>query len=156
MGLIVRLVMFQPDIAANLGAAMRLCSCLQIGLDIIEPCGFPMSDKTLRRAAMDYGARCEAVRHDDWTQFLATRHARGGRLVLLETDGDAALGDFVFAPGDALVVGRETAGTPDHVRTACAASVRIPMAAGARSLNVVTASAVALAIALDRLDAWPG
>lgn len=151
----MRLVLFQPDIAPNLGAAIRLCACLGVRLDVIEPCGFPISDKTLKRAALDYGAQCELVRHDGWTDFVHSASEAGARLVTIETDAGMPLHAFSFQPGDALILGRETSGTPPKVAAACAAGARIPMRAGARSMNVVMAGAIALAEALRQTDGWP-
>ncbi len=132
----------------NLGAAMRVAACLSTPLDIIEPCGFALTDKALRRAAMDYGDRCAVARHDGFAQFLAAPARAAGRLVLVETDGSSRLHDFRFAAGDTLLLGRESAGSPPEVYVAAAAVVRIPLAAGLRSLNVAVAGAVALAEAL--------
>jgi tRNA (cytidine/uridine-2'-O-)-methyltransferase len=150
----VRLVLFQPDIAPNMGAAMRLCACLGVGLDVVEPCGFPLSDKALKRASLDYGPLCEVVRHDDWAAFVRSAALRSTRLVSIETDADAPLHQFTFQPGDSLVLGRETAGTPDHVRLACAGSAFIPMRPGARSMNVIVAGAIALGEALRQTNGW--
>jgi tRNA (cytidine/uridine-2'-O-)-methyltransferase len=144
----VRIALYQPDIPQNVGATMRLAACLAIGLDIIEPCGFPLTDKALKRAALDYSALVAPVR---WASFAAYRcgmAAAGRRLVLVETDGRARLEAFRFAPGDVLILGRESAGSPAEVHNAAAASLRIPLAPGARSLNVVTAAAIAVGEAL--------
>lgn len=115
MGLRMRLALFQPDIPQNLGAAMRLCACLGAPLEVIEPCGFPLSDKALRRAAMDYGAACELVRRASWEAFAAAAERTQGRLVLFTTRGAGPLHDFVFQPGDTLLFGRESAGVPSEV-----------------------------------------
>jgi tRNA (cytidine/uridine-2'-O-)-methyltransferase len=115
---------------------------------VIEPCGFPLTDKSLKRAALDYGRLARITRHAGFADFLADQARREGRLVLIETDGYARLDRFAFAAGDTLILGRESAGTPAGVRDAAAAHVRIPMAAAARSLNVATAGAVALFEAL--------
>lgn len=139
----MRLALYQPDIPQNLGAAIRLCACFGVGLDVIEPCGFPLTDRGLKRAALDYGPQAEIARHASLAAFRATR----GRLVLIETDG-APLHRFAFAADDVLVLGRESAGSPPELYAAAAAIVRIPMAPGLRSLNVVTAGAVALSEAL--------
>jgi tRNA (cytidine/uridine-2'-O-)-methyltransferase len=147
--------MFQPDIAPNLGAAIRLCACLGVGLDVIEPCGFPLSDKALKRAAMDYAALCAPVRHDDWSAFARCVSHAGDRLVAIETGGGVAVHDFAFRPGDRLMVGRESAGLPADVLAACDAHVFVPMAAGARSFNVTVAAALALGEGLRRIGGWP-
>jgi tRNA (cytidine/uridine-2'-O-)-methyltransferase len=131
-----------------LGAAIRVSACFGVALDVIEPCGFPLTDKALKRAALDYGRLARVERHAGLADFMRHPARREGRLVLVETDAEAALDRFAFAAGDTLILGRESAGTPAEARAAAAASVRIPMAAGARSLNVAVAAAVALCEAL--------
>jgi tRNA (cytidine/uridine-2'-O-)-methyltransferase len=150
----VRLALFQPDIAPNLGAAIRLTACLGIGLDVIEPCGFPLSDKTLKRASLDYGDKCDWRRHDSFAAFVVATQAGNSRIVLIETEGSVRLTNFVFAPDDVLMLGRESEGTPPDVIAACHACVRIPMAHGLRSLNVVTAGAIALTEAMRQTSRW--
>ncbi|GBF58076.1 tRNA (cytidine(34)-2'-O)-methyltransferase [Candidatus Phycosocius bacilliformis] len=152
----MRLALFQPDIAPNLGAAIRLTACLGVGLDVIEPCGFPLSDKTLKRAALDYGTQCDLKRHDSFAAFATSLRAGNSRIVLIETEGATALMDFAFHDNDVLMLGRETEGTPVDVMSACHACVRIPMAAGIRSLNVVTAGAIALTEAMRQTGRWAG
>lgn len=149
----MRLALYQPDIPQNLGAAIRVCACLGAGLDVIEPCGFPLTDKSLKRAALDYGALARVERHAGFAAFLAHPARTAGRLVLVETDGAARLDRFSFAPSDTLILGRESAGAALEVRQAAEAVVRIPMAAGARSFNVVTAGAVALFEAMRQTGA---
>jgi tRNA (cytidine/uridine-2'-O-)-methyltransferase len=144
----VRLAAYQPDIPQNLGALMRLGACAETPLEVIEPCGFPLTDKALRRAAMDYGPRCTVIRRPHLAAFGAAPERRGGRVILVETDGPVSVFDFAFAPGDTLVVGRESAGSPSDLRSAAQAIVRIPMASGARSLNVAMAAGIALFEAL--------
>ncbi|MBE7218648.1 MAG: tRNA (cytidine(34)-2'-O)-methyltransferase, partial [Caulobacteraceae bacterium] len=122
----MRLALFQPDIPQNLGAAIRLAACLGVALDVIEPCGFPLSDKGLKRAAMDYGRLVEPVLHPSWTAFLAASERTQGRLVLITTRGAEPLHDFRFAPGDTLIFGRESAGAPEEVHAAAQARVVIP------------------------------
>ena len=147
----MRLALFQPDIPQNLGAAVRLAACLGAGLDVVEPCGFPLSDKALKRAAMDYAA--ETRLHPSWSAFLAATERAQGRLVLFTTVGATALHDFRFEAGDTLLFGRESAGAPEEVHAAAQARVVIPVAA--RSLNVVTAAAIGLAEALRQVDGFP-
>ncbi|MBL8551434.1 MAG: tRNA (cytidine(34)-2'-O)-methyltransferase [Hyphomonadaceae bacterium] len=144
----MRLALYQPDIPQNLGAAIRVAACFGVGLEIIEPCGFPLTDKALKRAALDYGALAQVERRAGFKDFLAAPPRQAGRLVLVETDAIVTLDRFVFRPGDTLILGRESAGVADEVLEAAQASVRIPMARGARSLNVAVAAAVALAEAL--------
>lgn len=150
----MRLALYQPDIPQNLGAAIRLCACLQIGLDVIEPCGFPLTDTALKRAALDYGDKAKLARHPSFAAFRAAPEREGGRLVLVETDGAIRLQDFSFSTGDTLILGRESAGSPGGLYEAAAVSLRIPMAAGLRSLNVVTAAAVVLTEAMRQTGAW--
>lgn len=147
----LRLAAYQPDIAPNLGAMIRVCACFDAGLDVIEPCGFALSDKALRRAAMDYADRAEVVRHRSWDAYRDA--PRAGRLVLLSTRGATPLWDFGFRPGDTLMVGRETAGVPASVAAAADAALVIPMPGGGRSLNVAIAAAIGLAEALRQLRA---
>jgi len=144
----MRLALFQPDIPQNLGAALRLGACLGVPVDVIEPCGFPLSDRAVRRAAMDYAAKAEVSRHDSWRRFLESPRRAEGRLVLFTTTGAQPYHSFAYAPGDLLLFGRESAGVPAEVHEAAQARLFIPLAAGARSLNVVTAAAMALGEAL--------
>jgi tRNA (cytidine/uridine-2'-O-)-methyltransferase len=149
----VRLALFQPDIAQNVGAAMRLSACLGVGLDVIEPCAFPLDDRRLRRAALDYGAGAEVRRHDSFEAFLAS--AAPARLILMTTAGDRSFLDHVFAADDVVLMGSESAGAPPGVHAVAAARLRIPIAAGLRSLNVVTAAAMVLAEGLRQTGLWP-
>jgi tRNA (cytidine/uridine-2'-O-)-methyltransferase len=139
----VRLAFFQPDIPQNLGAALRLGACLAIPVDVIEPCGFPLTDKALRRAAMDYAESAVFVRHAGWTAFLGDAARQDGRLVLFTTVAATRLQEFRFEPGDTLLFGRESAGVPPDVHAAADARVVIPMSPGVRSLNVAMAAGVA-------------
>jgi tRNA (cytidine/uridine-2'-O-)-methyltransferase len=152
----MRLALFQPDIPQNMGAAVRLCACLEVPLDVIEPCGFPLSDKRLQRAALDYAPRAEIVLHPSWEAFLAAPARDLGRLILFTTRGAAPLHAFDFWPGDTLLFGRESEGAPEAVHQAADARLRIPLAAGARSLNLVTAAAIGLGEALRQVNGFPG
>lgn len=135
----MRLALFQPDQPGNTGTLLRLAACLGLGVDIIEPCGFPLDDRALRRAAMDYGGLAEVTRHAGWEAFSA---ARRGRLVLLTTQAAVRHVDFAYAPDDVLLLGRESAGVPPHVHAAADARVRIAMREPARALNVALAAAM--------------
>jgi tRNA (cytidine/uridine-2'-O-)-methyltransferase len=148
----MRLALFQPDMPTNTGAAIRLCACLGVPLDIVEPCGFALDDTRLKRVAMDYDMRAEIARHRSWNAF---REIPRGRLVLLTTRGDTPLHDFAFAADDVLVCGRESAGAPEHVHAAADARLRLPMASGVRSFNIVTAAALALGEALRQTGQFP-
>lgn len=150
----MRLALFQPDIPQNLGAAIRLAACLGVPLDVIEPCGFPLSDAAIRRAAMDYAAIAQVKRHSGWDAFRRDP-ARSGRLVLFTTKAPAALHDFAFQADDVLLFGRESAGAPAEVHQAADARLLIPLAPGARSLNLVTAATLALGEALRQIRAFP-
>jgi len=149
----MRIALFQPDIPQNLGGSIRLTACLGAGLDVIEPCGFPLSDRALRRAAMDYADRAEVVRHDSWTAFRAAR--AGARLVLFTTRAAEPLHRFAFRPDDVLLFGRESAGVPDEVHAAADARLVVPIRPETRSLNVVTAAAIALGEALRQTEGFP-
>jgi tRNA (cytidine/uridine-2'-O-)-methyltransferase len=140
----VRLALYQSDIPQNLGAILRLAACLGVAVDIIEPCGFPLTDKALRRTAMDYGKNVEIVRHDGWNAFRESNARAGCRLVLFSTKAEASLETFTFQPDDCLLFGRESAGVPDEVHAAADVRVRIPLEADARSLNVAMTAGMAL------------
>lgn len=142
----MRLALFEPDIPQNLGAFIRLAACLGAPLDIIEPCGFPVDDKRIRRAAMDYLDLAKIVRHASWQAFRREREP--GRLVLLTTSGDRTFPDMAFRADDTLLLGRESAGVPAEVHDAADVRLRIPLQPGARSLNVALAAAMVLSEAL--------
>jgi tRNA (cytidine/uridine-2'-O-)-methyltransferase len=150
----MRLALYEPDIPQNAGSLMRLGACLGVPVDIIEPCGFLLTDRALRRAGMDYLKSAQIARHDSWAAFLAGRQA--ARLVLLTTRSDLAYTGFGFAPGDTLLVGRESAGVPEAVHGAVDARVTIPMRPGQRSLNVAQAAAMVLGEALRQTGLFPG
>lgn len=166
----MRLALYEPDIPQNAGSLMRLGACLGVGLDIIEPCGFLLSDRNFRRAGMDYLKSADIRRHESWTRFYAGLAARDGgpnkppgreggpnrqRLILLSTRGDTAYTDFAFAPDDTLLVGRESAGVPQEVHDAAQARVVIPLRPGLRSLNVAQAAAMVLGEALRQTRGFP-
>lgn len=151
----MRLALFQPDIPQNLGAALRLGACLDVPVDVIEPCGFPFSDAGVRRAAMDYGALADLTRHASWTEFLNHPQRKAGRLLLFTTKGAQPLHGFSFRPGDTLLFGRESAGAPSEVHAAADARLFIPLAPGARSLNLTVSAAIALSEALRQTNGFP-
>lgn len=150
----MRLALFQPDIPQNLGAAIRLAACLGVPLDVIEPCGFALNDAAIRRAAMDYTAMAQVRRHSGWQSFRGDP-ARAGRLILFTTRAARPFYEFAFEAADTLLFGRESAGVPDEVHAAADARLLIPLAAGARSLNLVTAATLALGEALRQIRAFP-
>lgn len=151
----ISLALYQPDIPQNAGTIMRLGACLGITIHVIEPAGFDLSDRALKRAGMDYLEHVTLIRHGGWADFLAWRRESHGRLVLLTTRGSTAYTEFPFADGDILMLGRESAGAPEDVHHAADARVAIPMVAGLRSLNVATAAAMALGEALRQTDGFP-
>jgi tRNA (cytidine/uridine-2'-O-)-methyltransferase len=144
----MRLALFQPDIPQNLGAALRLGACLGVPVDVIEPCGFPLSDRAARRAALDYAQMAEIVRHASWSRFLEARGGGAGRLLLFTTQGAEPFHAFRYRTDDVLLFGRESAGVPPEVHAAADARLLIPLAPQARSLNVINAAAMALGEAL--------
>lgn len=147
----MRLVLFEPDIPQNAGTLMRLSAGLGVALDLIEPCGFVLDDRKLRRAGMDYLDQLSMTRHSSWQAYARASHA--GRLVLLTTRGAIPYTDFAFAPDDRIMVGRESAGVPDEVHDAADARLVIPLKAPARSLNVALSAAMVLGEALRQTAA---
>lgn len=136
---------------------MRTAACLAIPLDIIGPAGFDMTDRALKRAGLDYLDRTEIVRHESFETFDGWRRSLvpSPRLVLVSAHGVVGYSDFIFEPGDILMLGRESAGVPDHVRARADAAVRIPLATGMRSLNVAIAGAIVLSEALRQTGGFP-
>jgi len=152
---ILRLALHEPDIPQNVGTILRLGACMGVPIDIIEPCGFILEDRRLRRAGMDYIALSNMTRHSAWETFRRVQAERGGRLVLLTTAAPADCYGFSFDPADTLLLGRESAGVPAEVHAAADARLRIPMAPGVRSLNVALAAAMVLGEALRQTGALP-
>ena len=148
----MRLALYEPDIPQNTGALMRLSTCLGVPLDIIEPCGFLLDDRRLRRAGMDYLASAEVARHSSWEAY---RTQNDRRLILLTTKAEVHYTDFAFVPSDTLLVGRESAGVPESVHRAAAARLLIPMRPGLRSINVALAAAMVLGEALRQVGRFP-
>ena len=147
----MRIALFEPDIAGNVGTMLRTAACLGVAVDLIEPMGFAWSDRALARAGMDYARDAEVRRHADWDAFTATL---SGRIVLLTTRGATPLPAAVFRPDDVLLLGSEGAGVPDSVHDRADLRVAIPLRPGFRSLNVAVAGAIALGEAL-RQTGWP-
>ena len=147
----LRIALYQPDIAGNTGTILRFAACLDIGVDIIEPAGFPLSDRALKRAGMDYLEMAALARHADWHAFEEWRKAHARRLVLLTTKATIAYTGFAFAAGDILLFGRESAGVTEEVHQAADARLTIPMRAGARSINVALSVARVAGEALRQL-----
>lgn len=144
----VKLALYQPDIAQNTGTILRLCACLDIGVDIIEPCGFPFSEAKFRRAGMDYLDQVALERHNDFDAFHSTIKQSGRRLVLLTTKAASNLYDFQFSAHDTLLLGRESAGAPDSVHKIADARLKIPISEHCRSLNVAVSAGIAASEAL--------
>jgi tRNA (cytidine/uridine-2'-O-)-methyltransferase len=143
----MRITLYQPDIPQNTGTILRMAACFGIGVDIIEPCGFLLDDRRLRRSGMDYLESVDMKRHASWAAFRSDTGG-GGRLILLTTKGATRHCDFAFAESDRLLFGRESAGVPDEVAAEAHARIRIPMTPGQRSLNVAVAAAIVLGEAL--------
>ncbi len=155
MATIMEIALYQPDIAGNVGAMLRTAACFSARVHIIEPCGFPFSMHAFRRTAMDYADAVEVMRHADWAAFHGWAEAQGRRLVLLTTQGGESLYASAFDSADVLLLGSEGAGVPASVHEEVALQVRIPMAAGMRSLNVGVAAGIALAEALRQTGGLP-
>jgi tRNA (cytidine/uridine-2'-O-)-methyltransferase len=151
-----RIALYQPDIPGNTGAVLRLAACFGIAADVIGPAGFDLSDRMLKRAGMDYLEMAALTRHRDFGAFQAWRKAEGRRLALFSTRADTSFTEFSFAATDILLFGRETSGVPDEVHAAADARLLIPIALGARSLNLAVAAAVGAAEALRQLGAFSG
>ena len=146
----LHLAAYQTDLAHNLGSMIRLSACFGVTLDIIGPCGFPLSEKSLKEASLDYGEKCEMVLHSDWSNFKKTSTNR--RLILLSTKAKKNLWDFDFNLNDTLIMGRETQGVTDEVYGQCDASVTIPMPGGGRSLNVAISAGIAISEAIRKIS----
>ena len=158
----LRLALYQPDIPQNAGTMLRTCACLGVGADLIEPAGFPTSDRHFRRAGMDYLEAVSLMRHASYAAFEAWRASTAGpvaaprRLVLLTTAAETDYRAFAFQDGDVLMVGRESAGVPPEVHAAADARITIPLRPGFRSLNLAVAAAMVLGEALRQLGLSPG
>ncbi|MGN6145620.1 MAG: tRNA (cytidine(34)-2'-O)-methyltransferase [Mesorhizobium sp.] len=148
----IRIALYQPDIAGNTGTILRFAACMGLAVDIVEPTGFDLSDRNLRRAGMDYLEMATLTRHVDWDGFEQWRLGRGHRLVLLTTGATMPYTDFAFADGDVLLFGRESAGAPDKVHEAADARLLIPMPGGGRSLNVALSVAMVAGEAMRQIS----
>jgi len=144
----MRIALYQPDIAQNTGTILRLAACLGVESHIIEPAGFPTSDRAFRRAGMDYLDQVQVLRHVTWAAFEQWRREHGLRLVLFTTQAERSYLDHRFSGNDVLLFGRESAGVPEEVHAAADARLLIPMRPGLRSLNVAMACAMAVGEAL--------
>ncbi len=148
----MRIALFEPDIPQNTGTILRLAACLGVEAHIIEPAGFPVSDRAFRRAGMDYLDQVALTRHQSWPDFQRWRATHGLRLALFTTKAAMSYLDHHYEPRDILLFGRESAGVPDDVHEAADVRLRIPMRAGMRSLNVAMTCAMAVGEALRQAD----
>jgi len=149
----MRIALYQPEIAGNVGAILRTAACLGVAVDLIEPMGFAWDDRRVARAGMDYIDHVAITRHADWSTFVA--QAAGSRVILLTTRGATALHASRFAADDILLFGQEGAGVPEAVHARADARVVIPMAPPLRSLNLSVSVAIVAAEALRQTGGWP-
>lgn len=152
----LHLALYQPDIAQNTGAMLRLGACLGVAVHIIHPTGFPFSLRALRRGALDYADHVDLTEHDSFAHFAAWRESEGRRLVLLTTKASVSAYEVAYQPDDVLMVGRESAGVPDAVAASAELRVRIPMRENLRSLNVAMAASLVLGEALRQTHGFDG
>ena len=148
----LRVALFEPEIAGNVGNVLRLCACMGAGVDLIEPLGFAWDDRRVRRSAMDYIDHVAVTRHSDFDAF---RNAVSGRLVLFTTRATNSSYDFAYRDDDILLFGKESAGVSDAVRSSVDAHVRLPMRAQVRSLNLATSVGMALGEAMRQTGSLP-
>jgi tRNA (cytidine/uridine-2'-O-)-methyltransferase len=148
----LRIALYQPDIPGNTGTILRMAACFGIGVDVIEPTGFDISDRALKRAGMDYLEQAALTRHANWEQFQEWRLSEKRRLLLFSTKAAEPYTQFSFRRGDILLLGRESAGVPDEVHLAADARLIIPMVPGARSLNLALSAAIATGEALRQFQ----
>ena len=153
----MRIALYQPDIPQNAGTIMRMAACLGLGLDLIEPAGFDASDRSLRRAGLDYLQHLDLTRHRSWDEFETWRQGvdPAPRLVLLTTRAEMLYTELTFRPDDILLLGRESAGVPESVHAAGDARIKVPMLPGLRSLNVAMAAAMVVGEALRQTGGYP-
>ena len=149
----MRIALYEPEIAGNVGAVLRLGACLGVPVDLIEPLGFVWDDARVRRTAMDYIDHVEVIRHPDWAAFRAS--IGSARLVLLTTKSRVSAYDYAFLHDDVLLFGKESAGVPDHVHQSCPARIRLPIRATVRSMNVAMSAGLALGEALRQTGGLP-
>ena len=147
----LRIALFQPDIPGNTGTIIRTAACFGLGVDVIEPAGFDLSDRALKRSGMDYAEQAALIRHLNWDAFVISQRAANRRLVLATTKASVPYADFAFSAGDTLLFGRESAGVPDWVHDLADARIVIPLAEGRRSLNIAVSAGIVAAEALRQL-----
>lgn len=146
----MKIALYQPDIAGNVGTIMRMCACLNMGLDIIEPCGFPFNDKKIRRSSMDYYDFVNMNRFNSFDEFRD--YNKNSRIVLLTTKSSLSCYDFEFKNDDILLAGRESVGVPKYVHDSIEARIVIPMKNGMRCLNVAVSLSFVVGLALGRMN----
>jgi len=151
----MRIALYQPDIPQNTGTILRLGACLGVEIDIIEPAGFSLSDKALKRAGLDYIDHLKMQRHESFAAFDTWRAQAGRRLVLLTTAAQQSYAEAAFRPDDILLLGRESAGVPPEVHARADLRIKVPMRAGLRSLNVAVAAAMVIGEALRQTGQLP-
>ena len=154
----MRIALFQPDIPQNTGTLLRLGACLDVPLDIIEPCGFIFNEKAMRRAGMDYVEMADFKRHNSWEDFLQCRKEnpnKYGRIILLTTKADMPYTEFEFKENDIILMGRESAGVPPQVHQTADARLVIPMNENARSINVAVSAVMVIGEALRQTNLFP-
>jgi tRNA (cytidine/uridine-2'-O-)-methyltransferase len=152
----MRLALYEPDIPQNTGTIMRLAACFRISIDIIGPCGFIFSDRRLRRSGMDYIDHVNLKLHDSWAEFFKfSKKKENTRIILLSTKATQNYTDFKFNSKDILLLGRESAGVPEHVHNTADARIIIPMAPETRSLNVAISAAIVIGEALRQTNNYP-
>ncbi|MGB5725238.1 MAG: tRNA (cytidine(34)-2'-O)-methyltransferase [Parasphingorhabdus sp.] len=151
----MRIALYQPEIAGNLGTILRTCACLDVPVDIIEPCGFPFSDRSLKRAGMDYFNHVEYTRHADWDAFRKSVASRDARIILLSSKAEQPHHGFAYRNSDILLFGSEGSGVPLTIHDQCDGRITIPMKADMRSLNLAVATGMALGEALRQTGQYP-
>jgi tRNA (cytidine/uridine-2'-O-)-methyltransferase len=151
----MRIALYQPDIAGNVGTIIRMAACLGVTCDIIHPCGFAFSERGMKRAGMDYVAQASVSQHDNWAAFEAMAASKGRRIVLLSSKASVPLTGAIFMPNDIILMGSESSGVPESVHSRADLRVHIPMKDEFRSLNVAVAAGIALAEGLRQTGQFP-
>ena len=149
----MRIALYEPEIAGNVGAVLRLCACLGAAVDLIEPMGFAWDDRRVRRTAMDYIDHVVIARHAGFDAFRASIGVQ--RLVLFTTKSTLSAYDFAYSADDVLLFGKESAGVPAAIADACDARLRLPMRPQVRSMNLATSAALTLGEGLRQTGALP-
>ena len=152
----MRFALFEPDIPQNAGAILRLGACFNVSVDIIEPCGFILSDRLLKRSGMDYLKQVDMQIHESWSSYLSNQRGHEiGRIVLLTTKAKQRYTDFKFRPTDILLLGSESSGVPAAVHAVAHARLLVPITSETRSLNIVATAAIVIGEALRQTNAYP-